>query len=680
MAENYDLLDLLGKGSYGSVYRARHRITGRIVACKIIPIGPEDGGDLAEIEREISFLKSCHHTNIVNYIASFPKENSLWIVMEYCGGGSVAEIAEVCNHGLTEDQIALVMREALQGLVYLHEQKKIHRDIKGRNILLTDRGEVKLADFGVSAQLSNTLSKRNSFVGTPYYMAPEIILASRYDSKADIWSLGITAIELAEIMPPLSAVHPMRALFMIPTRPPPRLAQEQQWSLAFRDFVRCCLTKDPKLRPSAAKLLTHKFVTHCKPPSILVEAVDFMRAIVARRGYGVLPSDAEAAQASQGEGDGPRVSLKKRPPLKDAFVTPSSVSPPDVSLPPLPTPLPSTPEPPKPSTTASPQPPNPRPAAQPPIPPPPLATPVPAAPGGSATPGAPATSVAMMAAALSGSGSTVGSRTAPTLPGLSATVRLALGTPAEPPLPGMCTLGRGAVPPADVAMAQMGLGTIGRSHLRQATFDATCTGRKVHAQQLAAEMRALNDNLELLNRRAGAIPIPFLSTGYLSPLSLLGYSATAPLTYCLPPPVPLSVFTGGLGQIHGPPGGSGSSTPWTRHTAEVLQALGTEQPDGHPSPGTPFQPQLSPFPAGGTLKRREQAMGTSRFQPAATPPESAPYEEMAMATLPELGNLVNVFAWHNQRLEEVPMSAKEVETTRVWTTDLSQALKTVYRI
>eukprot|EP01087_Luapelamoeba_hula_P019366 TRINITY_DN6403_c0_g1_i2.p2 TRINITY_DN6403_c0_g1~~TRINITY_DN6403_c0_g1_i2.p2 ORF type:complete len:154 (-),score=29.53 TRINITY_DN6403_c0_g1_i2:730-1191(-) len=145
--------------------------------------------------------------------------------MEYCGGGSAIDICNILGTGINEDQIALICREALRGLEYLHRIKKLHRDIKGGNILLTDQGDVKLADFGVSATLASTFSKRNTFVGTSYWMAPEVIRENKYDGRADVWSLGITAIELAETLPPYSQIHPMRVLFMISKAQPPTLSK-----------------------------------------------------------------------------------------------------------------------------------------------------------------------------------------------------------------------------------------------------------------------------------------------------------------------------------------------------------------------------------------------------------------------------------------------------------------------
>eukprot|EP01018_Ginkgo_biloba_P013706 Gb_30197 [translate_table: standard] len=184
--------------------------------------------------------------------------------MEYCGGGSVADLMNNTDEPLEEHQIAYICREALKGLSYLHSIFKVHRDIKGGNILLTEQGEVKLGDFGVAAQLTRTMSKRNTFIGTPHWMAPEVIQESRYDGKVDVWALGVSAIEMAEGLPPRSNVHPMRVLFMISSEPAPMLEDKEKWSLVFHDFVAKCLTKEPRLRPAATELLKHKFIEKCK--------------------------------------------------------------------------------------------------------------------------------------------------------------------------------------------------------------------------------------------------------------------------------------------------------------------------------------------------------------------------------------------------------------------------------
>ncbi|CAK9142429.1 unnamed protein product [Ilex paraguariensis] len=259
----YDLLHELGKGSYGAVYKARDLRTSELVAIKVISLSEGEEG-YEEIRGEIEMLQQCSHPNVVRYLGSYQGEEYLWIVMEYCGGGSVADLMNVTEEALEEYQIAYICREALKGLSYLHSIFKVHRDIKGGNILLTEQGEVKLGDFGVAAQLTRTMSKRNTFIGTPHWMAPEVIQESRYDGKVDVWALGVSAIEMAEGMPPRATVHPMRVLFMISIEPAPMLEDKEKWSLVFHDFVAKCLTKDPRLRPAAAELLKHKFIEKCK--------------------------------------------------------------------------------------------------------------------------------------------------------------------------------------------------------------------------------------------------------------------------------------------------------------------------------------------------------------------------------------------------------------------------------
>ncbi|GJZ55487.1 serine/threonine-protein kinase dst1, partial [Tanacetum coccineum] len=251
------------KGSYGSVYKARDLKTSEMVAIKVISLSEGEEG-YEEIRGEIEMLQQCSHPNVVRYLGSYQGEEYLWIVMEYCGGGSVADLMNVTDEPLEECQIAYICKEALKGLSYLHSIFKVHRDIKGGNILLTEQGEVKLGDFGVAAQLTRTMSKRNTFIGTPHWMAPEVIQESRYDGKVDVWALGVSAIEMAEGLPPRSNVHPMRVLFMISIEPAPMLEDKEKWSLVFHDFIAKCLTKDPRIRPTASELLKHKFIEKCK--------------------------------------------------------------------------------------------------------------------------------------------------------------------------------------------------------------------------------------------------------------------------------------------------------------------------------------------------------------------------------------------------------------------------------
>ncbi|KAL3511032.1 hypothetical protein ACH5RR_030433 [Cinchona calisaya] len=259
----YELLHELGKGSYGAVYKARDKKTSELVAIKVISLSEGEEG-YEEIRGEIEMLQQCNHPNVVRYLGSYQGEEYLWIVMEYCGGGSVADLMNVTDESLEEYQIAFICREALKGLSYLHSIFKVHRDIKGGNILLTEQGEVKLGDFGVAAQLTRTMSKRNTFIGTPHWMAPEVIQENRYDGKVDVWALGVSAIEMAEGYPPRATVHPMRVLFMISIEPAPMLEDKEKWSLVFHDFIAKCLTKDPRLRPTTAEMLKHKFIERCK--------------------------------------------------------------------------------------------------------------------------------------------------------------------------------------------------------------------------------------------------------------------------------------------------------------------------------------------------------------------------------------------------------------------------------
>ncbi|XP_005399899.1 PREDICTED: mitogen-activated protein kinase kinase kinase kinase 1 isoform X2 [Chinchilla lanigera] len=261
--DHYDLLQRLGGGTYGEVFKARDKVSRDVVALKMVKMEPDD--DVSTLQKEILMLKTCRHANIVAYHGSYLWLQKLWICMEFCGAGSLQDIYQVTG-SLSELQISYVCREVLQGLAYLHSQKKIHRDIKGANILINDAGEVRLADFGISAQIGATLARRLSFIGTPYWMAPEVAavaLKGGYNELCDIWSLGITAIELAELQPPLFDVHPLRVLFLMTKSgyQPPRLKEKSKWSAAFHNFVKITLTKSPKKRPGATKMLSHQLVS-----------------------------------------------------------------------------------------------------------------------------------------------------------------------------------------------------------------------------------------------------------------------------------------------------------------------------------------------------------------------------------------------------------------------------------
>ncbi|KAH0793015.1 serine/threonine-protein kinase 3 [Histomonas meleagridis] len=254
--DDYDLLNAVGKGAYGTVYKAFDKQKNRTVAVKIIDLE----SDWLPLLSEVNMVVDLSHETIVNYFDWFFESGKLWLVMEYCDGGSLSDIMRVLRRPLNEMELSAVLYGVLKSLEYVHSKNRVHRDIKSGNLLLTSKGEIKLCDFGVSAQLDSSLSSKTSTrIGSPYWMAPEVIMSVGHNTKADIWSLGITALELITGHPPLDNFPPLVAILKIPQNPPPEAPTES--SEDFKDFIRTALNKDPELRPTAKELLTHKFIT-----------------------------------------------------------------------------------------------------------------------------------------------------------------------------------------------------------------------------------------------------------------------------------------------------------------------------------------------------------------------------------------------------------------------------------
>ncbi|XP_003781990.1 serine/threonine-protein kinase 10 isoform X1 [Otolemur garnettii] len=281
--EVWEIVGELGDGAFGKVYKAKNKETGALAAAKVIETKSEE--ELEDYIVEIEILATCDHPYIVKLLGAYYYDGKLWIMIEFCPGGAVDAIMLELDRGLTEPQIQVVCRQMLEALNFLHSKRIIHRDLKAGNVLMTLEGDIRLADFGVSAKNLKTLQKRDSFIGTPYWMAPEVVMCETmkdtpYDYKADIWSLGITLIEMAQIEPPHHELNPMRVLLKIAKSDPPTLLTPSKWSVEFRDFLKVSLDKNPETRPSAAQLLEHPFVSSVTSNKALRELVAEAKAEV----------------------------------------------------------------------------------------------------------------------------------------------------------------------------------------------------------------------------------------------------------------------------------------------------------------------------------------------------------------------------------------------------------------
>uniref|UniRef100_A0A8C1W395 non-specific serine/threonine protein kinase n=1 Tax=Cyprinus carpio TaxID=7962 RepID=A0A8C1W395_CYPCA len=279
----WEIIGELGDGAFGKVYKAQNKETGALAAAKVIETKSEE--ELEDYMVEIDILASCNHQYIVKLLDAFFYDNKLSIMIEFCPGGAVDATMLELDRGLEEPQIRVICKQILEALQYLHSMKIIHRDLKAGNILLTLDGDIKLADFGVSAKNTKTLQRRDSFIGTPYWMAPEVVMCETmkdapYDYKADIWSLGITLIEMAQIEPPHHELNPMRVLLKIAKSEPPTLEKPAKWSMEFKDFLKKALDRNPETRPTAAQLLDHPFVSSVKTNRPLRELVAEAKAEV----------------------------------------------------------------------------------------------------------------------------------------------------------------------------------------------------------------------------------------------------------------------------------------------------------------------------------------------------------------------------------------------------------------
>ncbi|CAO3640212.1 unnamed protein product [Mucor hiemalis] len=275
----YTDLILIAEGESGPMYAAKHITSKRIVAIKKIPQSAEE--KLSKIRNELTTMKMSRHPNVVEFIACYTTQEDVWVVME-CMDVSLADIISIdpeAGPGMREDQIARVARDILRALCRIHRLNRIHRDIRSDNILLNMRGEIKLADFGHCAQLSKSQPERNSIVGTPYWMAPEVIKGLKYNAKVDIWSLGVVLLEMAEGNPPYVEYPPLRALFLIVSNGLPALQKPESWSDSFKDFLSQCTISNPLERPDAESLLKHPFLRSVATTEDMIELIENTRRL-----------------------------------------------------------------------------------------------------------------------------------------------------------------------------------------------------------------------------------------------------------------------------------------------------------------------------------------------------------------------------------------------------------------
>ena len=262
----YAKVKKIGQGASGSVYVAKSLASGQRVAIKAMDLSHQPRKEL--IINEILVMKESQHHNIVNYLDSFlVRNNDLWVVMEFMEGGALTDVID--NNTMEEDQIAAICLETCKGLEHLHSHNIIHRDIKSDNILLNNQGNVKITDFGFCAKLTDQKRKRATMVGTPYWMAPEVVKQKEYGAKVDIWSLGIMVIEMIENEPPYLDEEPLKALYMIATNGTPTLKKPEKLSRSLKSFLAVCLCADVKSRATADELLQHEFMSKACPVTAL---------------------------------------------------------------------------------------------------------------------------------------------------------------------------------------------------------------------------------------------------------------------------------------------------------------------------------------------------------------------------------------------------------------------------